>query len=652
MDAAVWSAHSDHPRRGHLRTSRVVKILRRRQTALKNEHGTHGCAVALRPNRATSAQAIQGAATSLLGRLAGPAAQRAACVTTNIVLRVGAGVLGEMEVAAGVQDFRQGKWATGTLHIVAGAAGIFGAVKMPSLCFHIGTQVLVRVDGEVPIALAGYGGGTEGAGDADYLQSHVVIAASFVAVAVVGQQVIDRQSRRKRRIVSGGKGGDAGQLDSTGGDEDDEWTVDWWNNMRDDDIDDDTFDDEIDLDARDRALLTSERFDDLVDAVAIGVDASVERRDDWDVALLSISRRRSSANRPLQRSLSRGTALRDSPPCSERLTRNECRRVGGSPRGPTATHPNRLGRAWLIVGLLFAAFFGIRAIPSRSASESTMGASLYAPTAESRPRYVTRNIEDLQVGDTVIAADPETGEVGPRLIVQKFERTAYKLCVLELTTDDGLTQTLEPTPEHPFYLPATNEWREAGELNPGDQVLDPAGALQTVVANRIDDHPEGVPVYNMEVEGLHTYFVSAHGARAPPVLVHNTDGIGCGVKAPRSNRQLVQDIATRAQRKIGGTGRFAGIDKHSYARSVLDRYQAMFGSRGLQTETSWANRTPVSYGTKGSSRLDVLDTNSGVVFDYKFVMPSHFGGGLRARQRNTIMANGPQNIIQVIEINP
>jgi hypothetical protein len=325
--------------------------------------------------------------------------------------------------------------------------------------------------------------------------------------------------------------------------------------MRDDDaFDEDTLDDGVDLDARDRALLAADRFDELVDAVAIGVDASDSDRSGRDAALLSVARPGRRTSDFQLRPTSSTRSVRDrSPSVPERRMRNERRRVGGSPRSSTATRPSRLGRVWLIVGLLFAAFFGIRAIPSRSTAESTMGASLYAPTATPQPRYVTRNIEDLQPGDTVIAADPETGEVGPRLIVQKFERVAYKLCVLELTTDDGLTQTLEPTPEHPFYLPATNEWREAGELNPGDQVLDPAGALQTVVTNRIDDHPEGVPVYNMEVEGLHTYFVAAHGARAPPVLVHNTSGNsrGCGVGAqPTKGRPIVP--ATQGNRFAGG----------------------------------------------------------------------------------------------------
>jgi hypothetical protein len=42
-----------------------------------------------------------------------------------------------------------------------------------------------------------------------------------------------------------------------------------------------------------------------------------------------------------------------------------------------------------------------------------------------------------------------------------------------------------------------------------------------VASTRYEPHPEGVPVFNIETEEFHTYFVAAHGARAPPVLVHN-----------------------------------------------------------------------------------------------------------------------------------
>jgi len=121
-------------------------------------------------------------------------------------------------------------------------------------------------------------------------------------------------------------------------------------------------------------------------------------------------------------------------------------------------------------------------------------------------------------------------------------------------------------------------------------------------------------------------------------------------KTPKTNAQLVQEIATRAERKIGGTGRVAGTKKHAYAKKLLDRYQKRHGDRGLRTETTWYNHAPAKYGTKGSTRIDVFDKNTGAVYDYKFT--TRPGQGLSRSQVNKITNHGPLNITSVTEVNP
>jgi hypothetical protein len=95
--------------------------------------------------------------------------------------------------------------------------------------------------------------------------------------------------------------------------------------------------------------------------------------------------------------------------------------------------------------------------------------------------------------------------------------------------------------------------------------------------------------------------------------------------ARRTNAELVQEVATRADAKIGGTGRLAGTAKHVYSRDVLDRYQRMFGDRGLSTEIRYVNQAPWLGGTgtstKGSVILDVVEGpvgNPSAIYDYKF----------------------------------
>jgi hypothetical protein len=119
----------------------------------------------------------------------------------------------------------------------------------------------------------------------------------------------------------------------------------------------------------------------------------------------------------------------------------------------------------------------------------------------------------------------------------------------------------------------------------------------------------------------------------------------------RTNAELVQDIATRAEAKIGGTGRFAGTDKHVYAKKLLDRYQDIFGQRGLQTELSVIGGREVPYGTAGSVRLDVLEgnvANPNAIYDYKFGASGLSNG--RINQIQTVTGYGPS--VPIIPVHP
>lgn len=132
--------------------------------------------------------------------------------------------------------------------------------------------------------------------------------------------------------------------------------------------------------------------------------------------------------------------------------------------------------------------------------------------------------------------------------------------------------------------------------------------------------------------------------------------------ALRSNADLVQQVATRAERwgvnkgyGAAGTGPVQGTFKHGYADRLLQRYQRMEEhftgfQRGLDAEKSWLNHARVTRGTPGSARLDVWDASTGTVFDFKFVRNP--GLGLGTRQINHINNNGPLGILQILEVNP
>ena len=83
-----------------------------------------------------------------------------------------------------------------------------------------------------------------------------------------------------------------------------------------------------------------------------------------------------------------------------------------------------------------------------------------------------------------------------------------------------------------------------------------------------------------------------------------------------SNAQLVQRSATKAEAAIGGTGRFAGTAKHTYANKLLGRYQRIYGDRGLRFNHYFNNNATLGPGNRGF--LDVLDTRNNVIYDFKF----------------------------------
>jgi hypothetical protein len=148
-------------------------------------------------------------------------------------------------------------------------------------------------------------------------------------------------------------------------------------------------------------------------------------------------------------------------------------------------------------------------------------------------RRITRAIEDIvrdgggEMGDGggqwLISRDQDNPDAPlvRRRIVRTYERIAYHLQVLTLRDEAGNEQTQRVTDEHPYHREGDG-WTPARLLQPGDRVRGDFEWLE-VVANLGEDHPEGMTVYNLEVEEAHTYFVLAADAPvdAGAVWVHN-----------------------------------------------------------------------------------------------------------------------------------
>ncbi|CAM3706940.1 hypothetical protein NORO109296_03975 [Nocardiopsis rhodophaea] len=155
-------------------------------------------------------------------------------------------------------------------------------------------------------------------------------------------------------------------------------------------------------------------------------------------------------------------------------------------------------------------------------------------------------IEDVEVGDTVLATDPETGEQSAKTVLATIIGQGSKDLVeitVDTTTEKPADAELSPdtgglkgnggmpgplaggdivisTEGHPFWVPELQEWVDAGDLRPGMWLETSAGTWVQVTATRA--WTQSAKVHNLTVEGVHTFNVAV-GASSD-VLTHNCGG--------------------------------------------------------------------------------------------------------------------------------
>ncbi len=131
---------------------------------------------------------------------------------------------------------------------------------------------------------------------------------------------------------------------------------------------------------------------------------------------------------------------------------------------------------------------------------------LLAGTKVSMADGNNKNIEDIEVGDLVIANDLTTGELMPASVIKLYHHTPSEMTDYYLIINDDL----KVTPNHPMYI--NGKWQHIGDAKVGDVLLGMDGS--DVIITSMEVVFEKVPTYNLEVEEYHTYFANG-------VLVHN-----------------------------------------------------------------------------------------------------------------------------------
>ncbi|MGH8248212.1 MAG: choice-of-anchor Q domain-containing protein, partial [Gammaproteobacteria bacterium] len=107
-----------------------------------------------------------------------------------------------------------------------------------------------------------------------------------------------------------------------------------------------------------------------------------------------------------------------------------------------------------------------------------------------------KRIIDVQPGDHVMSYDFAAGQRVSSLVENTYQSQAVGYLRIN---------GLEVTRKHPFAV-GNDEWKEAWQLKVGDRVLGLGGGLTEI--RSIEYVNEGTPVYNLEVAGVHNFYVS------------------------------------------------------------------------------------------------------------------------------------------------
>ncbi|GAA2230309.1 polymorphic toxin-type HINT domain-containing protein [Streptomyces indiaensis] len=158
-----------------------------------------------------------------------------------------------------------------------------------------------------------------------------------------------------------------------------------------------------------------------------------------------------------------------------------------------------------------------------------------------------RPIEQVRVGDQVLAADPDSGRTQAEPVTALITGQGHKSLVdVTVRTDHGAS-TVTATEGHPFWIDDLQAWATAGQLEPGVWLRTSAGTRVQVSAVRAWT-AQGLTVHNLTVGDLHTFHVLAGGT---PLLVHNANG--CGVwksefdSLPQGKQSHVREMSSVAE---------------------------------------------------------------------------------------------------------
>lgn len=124
-------------------------------------------------------------------------------------------------------------------------------------------------------------------------------------------------------------------------------------------------------------------------------------------------------------------------------------------------------------------------------------------------------IEDIEVGDFVLAWDQQTGSVEARTVTNLVRPEPKVIWELIARDADGETEAFSVTDDHPWYVERAG-WTETQQLKVGQRIETADSRGATILSIARTDRIE--QTYNLTVSGLQTFLVGDDG-----LVVHNCE---------------------------------------------------------------------------------------------------------------------------------
>ncbi|GAB7039662.1 RHS repeat-associated core domain-containing protein [Catenuloplanes niger JCM 9533] len=215
-------------------------------------------------------------------------------------------------------------------------------------------------------------------------------------------------------------------------------------------------------------------------------------------------------------------------------------------------------------------------------------------------------IQDVVVGDEVLAEDPTTGEKGPQLVTHIWP---HRDDLVTLEVDGGLIETTE---DHLFWNHTDRQWQRVDALDAGDTLLTAEGERATI-GSLTSWHAFDAAAYNLTVDRLHTYYVLAGNE---PVLVHNCGGSPAFKNDPYHPDEVQKRIDAGRQawatipREVHST--VNGIESGAVTQRVTSAGPDWYRANG-NTGSPWRGATIFTGVGSATTQTRVLVRSDGVV---------------------------------------